>query len=121
MKFTSPTQQYGHNQEQIALRYLQQHGLKLIEQNYQTRFGEIDLIMLDDKTIVFTEVRARSSASHGNALSSITKQKQQKIIHTATIYLQQHQLLNQVYSRFDVVSLDQQLKITWIKSAFMLD
>jgi putative endonuclease len=49
----------GNQAEKVALSYLEQHGLTLIKKNYQTRLGEIDLIMKDGKSIVFVEVRLR--------------------------------------------------------------
>ena len=54
-----------HPSETIARKYLTQHGLKLIEQNYHSRYGEIDLIMQDQSTLVFIEVRQRSSQFFG--------------------------------------------------------
>jgi putative endonuclease len=57
-----------HPSEIIAQKYLTQHGLKLIEQNYHSRYGEIDLIMQDQSTLVFIEVRQRSSQLFGGAL-----------------------------------------------------
>ena len=58
----------GEQAEAIALRYLQAKGLDLVERNYRCRFGEIDLIMRDGKTLVFTEVRLRKSNAFGGAL-----------------------------------------------------
>ena len=56
--------------EQLAAQYLQQHGLKLLQSNYSCRFGEIDLILQDGDTHVFTEVRLRSGAAFGGAAAS---------------------------------------------------
>jgi len=58
------------------------HGLKLVAQNYHCRFGEIDLIMKDAKTLVFVEVGLRSNSQFCSAASSITPQKQNKLILT---------------------------------------
>lgn len=65
----------GSQAEQLALNYLQQQGLTLITQNYHSRRGEIDLIMLDENTLVFVEVRYRKSAAYGSALESVNSQK----------------------------------------------
>ncbi len=116
----------GQLAEQIACDYLQQHGLVLLEQNYHCRRGEIDLIMRDDETLVFVEVRARRSDRFGSALESITVDKQSRIIATAQHYLQQNRL--QQNCRFDVVTLrisptadSQQHQISdWIRDAFQL-
>ncbi len=103
--------------EELAATYLQQHGLTLVTSNYRCKFGEIDLIMRDGKSLVFVEVRLRSNASFGGAASSITSQKQRKIAMTAEHYLQQHG--NQA-CRFDVVLMNkvQLQQIDWIKNAF---
>ena len=55
----------GQHAEDLAAAFLQHHGLELLERNYRCRFGEIDLIARDGKTLVFVEVRMRSSASFG--------------------------------------------------------
>ncbi len=116
----------GQQAEQTACDYLQQHGLVLLEQNYHCRRGEVDLIMRDDKTLVFVEVRARRSDRFGSALESITANKQSRIIATAQHYLQQNRL--QQNCRFDVVALrivqtadSQQHQVSdWIRDAFQL-
>ena len=65
--------------EQLAATFLVQKGLKLVTQNYHCRFGEIDIVMMDAKTLVFIEVRLRTNSQFGDAAASITPQKQQKI------------------------------------------
>ncbi|MDP2247478.1 MAG: YraN family protein [Nitrosomonadales bacterium] len=107
----------GSEAEQIAAMHLQQKGLKLLVQNYQSRYGEIDLIMQDGKTIVFIEVRLRTSNSFGGAAMSITPSKQQKIIRTAEQYLQKH---GNVDCRFDVILMNKanDNSIEWISNAF---
>ena len=78
----------GLDAERLAATFLANHGLKMVVQNYHCRFGEIDLIMTDASTLVFVEVRLRSSSQFGGAAASITLQKQQKLILTAQYYLQ---------------------------------
>jgi putative endonuclease len=106
--------------EQAVARHLKQQGLKLIEHSYQCRLGEIDLIMQDKQTLVFVEVRYRKQTRFGSALESITYQKQQKLIRTASHYLQT-QGLTDVDCRFDAVGVshnDNQLVINWVQHAF---
>jgi putative endonuclease len=88
-------------------------------QNYHCRFGEIDLVMFDGSTLVFVEVKLRSSNQFGGAAASITPQKQQKLILTAQHYLQTKNLGN-VACRFDAILLNKtDLKhIEWIRNAF---
>lgn len=116
----------GQQAEQIACDYLQQQGLLLITQNYHCRRGEIDLIMRDNDTLVFVEVRARQSDRFGSALESITADKQSRIIATAQQYLQQNRL--QQNCRFDVIAVriqttadSQNHQVSdWIRDAFQL-
>lgn len=109
----------GFAAEEAARKYLVQQGLKWVESNYHCRLGEIDLIMRDKEYLVFVEVRARASATHGSALESVTYRKQQKIIKTASLYLLTHRLHNNVSVRFDVVSIEgNPPQLTWISNAF---
>lgn len=107
----------GADAEQIAAAYLQQQGLTLITSNYHCRFGEIDLIMRDGKTLVFVEVRMRGNASFGGAGASITLSKQRKLSRTAEHYLQQY---GSAACRFDVVLMTKPSveNIEWVHNAF---
>ncbi|MDO9011169.1 MAG: YraN family protein [Gallionella sp.] len=108
----------GAQAERWAAEYLQQQGLKPVTQNYRSRFGEIDLIMQDGVTLVFVEVRQRSSASFGGAAASIDHHKQQRLIRTAQHYLAN---LNRLPPcRFDVVLMDDAngRNAEWLKNAF---
>ena len=116
------SQQMGFAAEEHARRYLSEHGLTWVESNYLCRLGEIDLIMRDKDYVVFIEVRARASKAYGGAVQSITHSKRQKIIRTATLYLQTKKLYDKQPCRFDVVSLDGvPPQINWIKNAFGVD
>ena len=103
--------------EKLAATFLLNHGLKLVTQNYHCRFGEIDLIMRDAKTLVFVEVRLRSNSAFGSAGASITPQKQQKLIMTAQHYLQQY---GECACRFDAILMNKTnlQSIEWIRNAF---
>jgi putative endonuclease len=108
----------GAQAEHLAAQYLQQKGLKLVAQNYRSRFGEIDLIMQDGATLVFIEVRLRRNAGFGGAAASIDAHKQQRIIRTAQQYLAS--LARTPPCRFDAVLLDdvQGENLQWLKNAF---
>lgn len=115
------TRQRGTHYETQALAFLRRQGLQHISSNYQSRLGEIDLIMRDGNTLVFVEVRFRDTASHGGPISSIDRQKQKKIIATAKHYLCQARLFDKVDCRFDVVGISgagSSSKLEWIRSAF---
>ena len=103
--------------EHLAAEFLQQQGLRLLEKNYRSRFGEIDLILQESNVIVFVEVRLRSNPDFGGAAASITTAKQARLVRTAQTYLQREQC--HAGCRFDVVLL-QGLKSEpqWIKNAF---
>ena len=108
--------------EDQARRYLGAQGLRLVESNYRCRFGEIDLIMRDQDTLCFIEVRYRHSLNFGGASASITPAKQRRIIKTALFYLSSgRQTMNQAL-RFDALLIqhrnDENTKINWIQNAF---
>ena len=99
----TPTAKFGDEGEALAAEYLTQQGLKVQEQHYQTRYGEIDLICRDrDGTWVFVEVKTRSRFSNPTAAEAITPAKQKKIVGTALSYMKRRGL-NDEQMRFDVV------------------
>jgi putative endonuclease len=106
----------GARAEQAAALYLQRQGLKLVESNYRCRFGEIDLILRDGETLVFAEVRQRSSSDFGGAAASIDSRKQQRLILTAQYYLSTLSRIPRC--RFDALLLDAAENIEWVKNAF---
>ena len=111
------TQATGSAAESRALNHLQGQGLRLIETNYHCKCGEIDLIMYDGDTLVFTEVRSRKSSQYGTAQETVTPAKQRKVIRTSQFYLQQKKLFESKPFRFDVIAINAG-NLQWIKSAF---
>lgn len=113
----------GKNSEELACDYLERQGLKLITANYQCKYGEIDLIMKDDNVLVFIEVRYRKVSDYGDGVATVTKVKQDKIIRTATYYLQANNLLDRVLCRFDVIAVSGAAngRLQWIKDAFWVN
>ncbi len=113
----------GEIYEAMALKYLTKKGLKLLAQNYHSRFGEVDLIMEHHQELVFVEVRYRSNCNYGSPLESVTNAKQNKIIKTAQIFIANKNLWNK-NARFDIVSITQQkhlfrkYNIEWLPAAF---
>jgi putative endonuclease len=108
----------GVDTEQLVCRYLQAKGLQLIQRNFFSRYGEIDLIMRDNDTLVFVEVRYRKNRQYGGAAASVTHAKQQRIIKTALHFQQKNASDNAM--RFDVVAVEGNIaKIEWIQNAFL--
>jgi putative endonuclease len=102
--------------EDLALAFLQSQGLDLKARNFTCRMGEIDLVMNDRDTIVFVEVRQRSSAAFGGAVESITARKRDKLVAAARFYLARLRELPPC--RFDAVLVDGRGRVEWIRDAF---
>lgn len=111
----------GQHAENQACAFLKTQGLQLIEQNFSCPSGELDLIMKDQQTIVFVEVRFRHSPQFGSVIETITPQKRRKLIHTALLFLQKKKWLHKLQYRFDIIGLDTTEHIHWIKNAFYAD
>jgi putative endonuclease len=106
----------GEKSEQLACTYLLKQGLKLIEKNFSSKYGEIDLIMQDAETLVIVEVRFRKSNKYGGALESISRKKQSRIIVTTQYYLSRNKVDSLI--RFDVITMSNDSDINWIQNAF---
>jgi len=109
--------QLGDIAEEKACAFLRRKGFYLVDRNYHSPFGEIDLIMQDKDEVVFIEVRSRAYNTYGTAIESINKTKQHKVMKSAVYYLQQRKWLDKVNYRFDVVGCSP-INIEWIKNAF---
>ena len=109
---------HGELAEKQARAFLESRKLTTVTANYRTRFGEIDLVMRDDGTMVFVEVRYRSSKAFGGAVESVTLFKRAKIIRTAQIVLQTNHHKGPV--RFDVVAFENASlqEPVWVKNTF---
>ncbi len=89
--------------------------------NYRSRWGEIDLIMTEDDTLVFVEVRQRSGSGFGTAVESVDRRKQRRITATAASFLQSRPALAGRQARFDVVGIDGDGGIQWVRDAFRVE
>lgn len=122
--------------EQQAKNLLEHAGFKILEQNFHSRFGEIDLIAVKAQEMIFVEVKARSKTEWGRAVEVITPQKQLKIGKTALKYIQDHADCENFYYRFDVICFDFQKEFAknlqqnfsnlsydqqWIENAFTIN
>ena len=121
---STPAQACGRQAEQLAEQYLRERGLRPIARNVRCRGGEIDLVCLDDDTLVFVEVRLRRNHRFGGAAASITPRKQQRVIVAAQWWLSAAGRRHATRAcRFDAILLDalDAKSIEWIPSAFTLD
>lgn len=94
----------GSDGEEIACQYLSSLGFKILNRNYHSRFGEIDIIANDNNCLVFVEVKARSNSSYGTPLEAITSSKLSKLIKTSQFFINQNKLGDVDY-RFDAVEV----------------
>ena len=115
--------------EAAARVYLLRAGLREVAANANYRFGELDLVMLDDgarggATLVFVEVRYRSDARFGGGAASVDAHKRRKLVQAAHAFLAHHPKHANAPCRFDVVEADgdpASPRLTWLKDAFRAD
>jgi putative endonuclease len=113
------THTVGADKERLALAYLERRGLRRVESNYRCRLGEIDLIMRDGDTLVFVEVRFRSSDRFGTPAETVGPHKQRRLAAAAGLYLQKNAF--NIPCRFDVIAIGAGDLIDWIQDAFHLE
>ena len=97
-------QKCGEQGEALAVKRLKKAGYRIIETNYRTRLGEIDIIAKDKDTLVFIEVKTRTSVHFGSPKLAITPKKQKKISMAALYYLKTTDQ-STARARFDVVTI----------------
>lgn len=115
------SRQTGDLGEQLTAQYLVKNNYEIIERNYITRYGEIDIIARIDDIIVFVEVKTRKNADFAQAQEAVSNSKQRKIELTALLWLQKHGV--ELCSRFDVVEIyinktDKTYKVNHLIGAF---
>jgi len=113
----------GDRAETLACHYLTSRGLSLLTRNFHCRRGEIDLVMCDGDSLVFVEVRYRRHTGFGRAAETVSRSKQNRIIHCARYYMTAHRRWNKA-ARFDVVAIEGRLDnftLEWITDAFQPD
>lgn len=109
--------------EEQAAQYLCQQGLKILERNFRTPVGEIDIIARTKKELLFVEVKTRRSTSFGLPQEAVGVRKQRQIIRAAQWYLNQEKA-GKLQPRFDVVAIlcqsDENVTIQHLPNAFGL-
>ena len=109
----------GHEGEDIAARYLQQHGYTIHDRDWHCGHKDLDLVVTKDNTIVFVEVKTRTSNEWGDPQDFITDRKIRRIVNSADAYLRFNQIDMDV--RFDVISIvaeGGEYKVEHIEQAF---
>ena len=91
--------------EEIATKYLKKHGYEILERNFKSkRWGEIDIVALEDDTLVFVEVKARIGSKYGHPVEAVTPHKLQALKRTGQYYVMEHPDLPKAL-RIDVVAI----------------
>ena len=115
------TKAIGDHGEDLAVKYLLAQGCRILDRNFRSKNGEIDIIAEDGAIIVFIEVKTRHGGGFGTPGEAVTLKKQQKIIRTAQFYLNGKKKADS-FCRFDVLEVYYKTKemyqIRWLKEAF---
>lgn len=96
----------GDRGEQIALDYLKKKKIDIIETNYRSLYGEIDIIGKQKNEIIFFEVKYRKSKDIEQGVNSITRMKKRRIVKTAVDYIQTHEEYEHLSKRFDAIIIN---------------
>lgn len=91
--------------EKLALQFLRQKGYKILERNYRKKFGEVDIIALHQRVVVFIEVKTRRTKRYGSPFEAVGQHKQRQLVKIAQDYLIAKDL-SDAPARFDVVGVD---------------
>jgi putative endonuclease len=94
----------GARGEKAAARFLKRRGYKIVARGVRSRLGELDLVAVQDRTVVFVEVKTRTGTDAGQPLDAVTPEKQRRLTQAALAFLKYRGLLEE-RSRFDVVSV----------------
>lgn len=123
-KSTGGRKALGSAGEAAAVKYLQRAGYEIVETNYRTRTGEIDIVARDGQTCVFVEVKARSGLAFGRGAEAVDSRKRARIVKVAEEWLFENEVEDALV-RFDVVALTRSgrgdLEVELIKDAFQAE
>jgi putative endonuclease len=115
--------EFGASGEDAAEKHLKTLGYKILERNYRTKMGELDIVASDGDTIVFVEVKSRRDKRFGEPELAVDARKQRQLSRAAFMYLTRAKKYNSP-CRFDVVSIfsmpGEGLKVSVLKDAFEL-
>ncbi len=109
----------GRRGEEIAARFLQSQGCEILERNFRSKYGEIDILARDGAYLIVVEVKSRSGTKMGRPAEAVDYRKQQKIQKTFQYYRMRHQVSEFSPVRFDVIEIFDARNCNWIKNAFL--
>ena len=112
------TKSIGNKGEKIAVKYLKKKGYVIIDKNYSTEVGEIDIICANDGCLIFVEVKCRISDEHGFVADAVNYHKRKKINQVASQYIARFKMFDYPV-RFDVVEVyTKENRVVHIENAF---
>lgn len=119
----SSRQKIGQWGEELAAKKLRSDGFVILEQNYHTPYGELDLVARRDHLVVFVEVKTRTTQTFGQPEDSVTPRKRDHILQSIDYYLQNHPDLDCDW-RVDVAAIrgkpgDREAEIVWFENALV--
>ncbi len=107
----------GNDKEDIVSIFLEKNNIKIIDRNFYTDHGELDIVGMDGEYLVFFEVKYKKNKGYGNPFEMVNYSKRRRIVNASRVYLYKNHYPENTFIRYDVVGvLDGE--ITWIKQAF---
>ena len=103
---STDTGAFGAHGEAVASAALARRGYRIVERNYRSRWGELDVVAYDGDTLVFVEVKARRGAQFGDPAFAVDRRKQRRLVRLAQQYLSRRRL-GEPLCRFDIVVVDE--------------
>jgi putative endonuclease len=100
------TRELGAYYEEVAVRYLEERGYRVVQRNYRCPLGEIDIIAWHEGYLVFVEVKYRKNDGHGDGWAAVNYVKQRKISRVAGWFMTRQRIMDNVGCRFDVVGIE---------------
>lgn len=120
---TKARKSFGKVGEEFAAKYLRERKYKVIKRNYRCSFGEIDIVALDGKALVFIEVKTRGSTTFGSPQLAVDRRKQMQISKAALDFIKRKKI-SRMDMRFDVVTVQLlpsgEFRVELIRNAFDL-
>mgnify|MGYP004596788233 FL=1 len=104
--------------EEAAVLFLEEKGIRILERNFRSYHGEIDIIALEQQVILVVEVKMRSYGDCGTAAEAVDFRKKKRICYTFNYYRMQRRLAENTAVRFDVIEVDKDFRCHWIQNAF---